>query len=172
LSESYARFIQNTQGFAALRYTYNAKEQPAPTGKQFRGNAPITIDSSINSIAGSQARGGEGVYKFGFDGVVKVSTSVSVSNETNLDTTMSLFFRGVDIDGALGGEIPDSKVTFTVKAGDKNVEHSLPAFEITVQEGYRIAPRITESAKDGGYLECGSDRQPLIETTFDIKKLI
>ncbi|AUR90141.1 coil containing protein [Vibrio phage 1.138.O._10N.261.48.A1] len=172
LSESYARFIQNTQGFAALRYTYNAKEQPAPTGKQFRGNAPITIDSSINSIAGSQAKGGEGAYKFGFDGIVEVSTSVSASNETNSDTTMSLFFRSVDIDGALGGEIPDSKVTFTVKAGDKNIEHSLPAFEITVQEGYRVAPRITESAKDGGYLECDSDRQPLIETTFDIKKLI
>lgn len=170
-SETYARFIQNTQGFAALRYTYNAREQPAPTGIQFKGNAPITIDSTVNQVSGSQAKGGEGAYQFNFDGTVSISTTVSASNETGTDSTMTLFYKSVAIDGELQAEIPDSRVTFTVKAGDKNVEHSLPAFELQVQNGYRIAPRIIESADDGGYLECDSDRQPLLETTFDIKQL-
>lgn len=170
-SEKYARFIQNTQGYASLRYTYNAREQPAPTGIQFKGSAPIAIDPTINKIAGSQARGGEGAYQFNFDGTVSVSTTVSASNETGNDSTMTLLYKSVAIDGELQGEIPDSRVTFTVKASDKNVEHSLPAFDLQVQSGYRIAPRIIESATDGGYLECDSDRQPLLETTFDIKQL-
>lgn len=170
-SEVYARFVQNSQGFASLRYTYNAKEQPAPTGIQFKGKAPITIDTAANQVGGSQARGGEGAYKFNFAGTVSISVSASASNETGNDSTMALFFRKVNPDNSLGDEIPDSRATWTIKAGDKNVEHALPAFLLDVATGDRIAPRVLESAVDGGYLECDSDRQPLLETIFDIKEL-
>ncbi|AUR98934.1 hypothetical protein NVP1257O_19 [Vibrio phage 1.257.O._10N.286.46.A4] len=170
-SEAYTRFVQNTQGYASLRYTYNAAEQPAPTGIQFKGKAPITIDTAANQVGGSQARGGEGAYKFNFAGTVSISVSASASNETGNDSTMALFFRKVNPDNTLGDEIPGSRVTWTIKAGDKNVEHGLPAFLLDVVTGDRIAPRVLESAVDGGYLECDNDRQPLIETIFDIKKL-
>lgn len=171
LSELWARFVQGAQGLASLRYAYNALEQPAPTGEQLRGSAPITIDSTVNQIAESQAHGGEGAYKFGFSGVVSISASINASNESAADSTMTLLFRKVAVLGVIGDEIPDSRVTFTVKAGDKNVEHALRAFTINVVTGDRIVPRIIESALDGGYLECDSDRQPLIETVFDIKEL-
>lgn len=170
-TEFYEAFIQNTQGFASLRYTVNTSEIPLPCGVAMKGSANVEVDPSVNQVGGSQAKGGEGAIKFKADGNAQVSTTVRINNETDHGSTATLWWATVASDGSMT-KIDDSEKVVTVMAGVKNQEVVMPTFTLLVENGDRIALRGKSDYADGVYIQTDNDRYPLIETTLDFKEIL
>lgn len=171
--ERYKEFTQNTQGFQSLRYTLDTTVDglPMPAGISGKGAADITLDASVNQVPGSGARGGEGALKFTVDGDVKISTTLNLWNEQSTDNSATFWWSEVSTDGNTFTKIPESEDTFTVKANtDKHGSlFNMPAFKFSAQVGSRLALRGKSNKADGAYIECISDKQPMVQTicTFD-----
>ncbi len=169
-SDKYKEFTQNTQGFVSLRYTINDSELPMPCGIPSKGLADVDLDSSVNKIAGSGAKGGEGAIRFNTDGVATVSTQLNVWNEQNTPTDFKFWWASVASNGVMT-KIDDSELSATIPANTKGATFMMPTFKLDVEGGDRIALRASASKADGAFIECVSDRNPAVQTTIQFKEL-
>ncbi|MGL5244734.1 MAG: hypothetical protein ACRC7R_06105, partial [Sarcina sp.] len=166
-SEQHKRFVQDRQGYSALRYTINNSEIPMPIGKIKDGLADIVIDTRYNKVVGSQATGGEGCIKFINDGQATVSTTLRVYSEkaNNVNSLIKFYYVKVDDNGVMT-KIPASERTVNIAGNSKNVIVALPSFDLDVKANDMIALRALGDSSDAAYIECNDDSKPMLDTTI------
>lgn len=173
-SESYSEWLLPVSGFASLRYTINdtADGNPMPVGKVGKGKAPIEIDHTVNPVAGSSVPQYDGAMKFTADGEASISKTYRVMNETNADSTVTFWDLLFDVDGN-PSKIPGSEKTFTIKANTTYPGKlcTIPAYAVDVEKGQRVGGRAKADKADGAYIETKTERDYLIQTVVDFKKL-
>lgn len=173
-SEQYKKFVQNTQGYASLRYTINNAGNlglPMPCGTPSKGAADVSIDTSVNQVSGSSARGGEGGVIFNADGRAVISTSLNVWSEKSSNVVAQTTFWWAKVGpGDQLIKIQDSEYTAGVRGGTQAV-NTMPTFGIDVDAGDVIVLRATSDQADGAFLECNNDKTPLVETVVNFKEL-
>ncbi len=177
-SDTYAEYGQNSEGFVSLRYTLNyapIKGLPLPMGDNIKGNAPFTLDKTRNAVAGSQAKGGEGVRVAQKDGQVSISFDFLLWNEQGTDTVVD-FWLVLYQDGAKDGsetKIPDSTMNFTVPA--KSTTHGIPktapSIVFEIEKGQAFGLRGSANKKDGAYLESTKLTDYMVRPVIDFKEL-
>lgn len=165
------QLIQNTQGYSSLRYTINNSPTAMPIGMLTKGLADVSIDKSINVIAGSGAKGGEGAIVFNSEGNATIHTGLYLWNEQGTDTTVNFWYSTVGANSKLT-KIPNSDGTFTVAANSKGTQYYMPAFNLQVEGGDKIALTAQADKADGAFLQCVTDARPMINTTIKFKELI
>lgn len=169
----YKKLVQNTQGYASLRYTINTVNLPMPVGELGKGLADVSIDPDINKIPGSQAKGGEGAIVFDTSGTVSISTELRLWSEKSASTTTAVkfWYSKVGPGNALT-KIVDSEGIFNIKGGSKNIICSMPTFNIDVLAGEKIVLSAQSNLEDGAFLQCTSDLKPMLSTTIEFKELV
>lgn len=174
-SERLKTLVQNRQGYASLRYTLGAGDTPMPVGELGAGNADVSLDVTVNKVAGSAARGGEGAIKFGKDGSVLVTTRLLVWPGEDIPdggtSKASFWYSTVGPDGSLT-KIDDSLVEVTLKKGGVASFVDMPVFRLSVEKGDRIALSGKADIRDGGFIECVDDSRPMVKTSLDFKELV
>lgn len=171
-NDEYKNLVQNTQGYASLRYTINASELPMPCGELGKGAADVSLDTTVNQVTGSQARGGEGAIKFNTDGNAKISTQLNLWNEQGSDNLVKFWWAKVSDDGQTYTKIVQSERDATVKAGSKGTIFNMPTFPINVKAGDRIALRAQAGKADAAFLQCVSDAKPMVDVDVKFKELV
>lgn len=170
----YKEFRQDSQGYASLRYTLNntpASGLPMPCGEDKNGRADIEIDTTVNQISGSAARGGEGALKFTIDGEVTIQTELLLWNEQISTSTTTFWWSTVSPDGNTFTKIADSETTFEVPTGSVPSKFSMKPFKLAVENGDRIALRGLTDSVDGAFLESKSSSAPMVTTKIQFKEL-
>ncbi len=175
-NKQFKRFTQDTQGFVSLRYTLNDAVDglPMPCGMEKKGAADVTIDSTVNTINGSGAKGGEGAIKLQSDGEVTLSTTLRLWSEKDPSetSTVDFWFSKVSTDGNTYTKIPESETSFTVKGGTQNALYTMKTFTINGVSGDRIALRGKADKADGAFLECTSNDKPLVNIDVTFNELV
>lgn len=171
-SEQYKQFIQDTQGYASLRYTLNDKAEglPMPVGEPRKGAADISLDPSVNKVSGSSAKGGEGAVKFDSDGQASIRTKLNVWNEQATKTAFKFWWSTVDKDGKLT-KIPESELSGEVGGHTGGTIYYMPTLKIQVEAGDRIALSASADKADGAYLQCNSDNKPMVDVEIQFNEL-
>lgn len=174
LSDEYKELVMDTQGFASLRYTFTNKPIPMPVGELRKGKADISLDPSINKIAGSGANGGEGAIVFNSDGQATINTQLMLQSEQPKGTnnTATFWYSTVNSKSGVLNKIPDSETTFTVYGGNVPAVYSMNSFLIDVQSNDRIVLSSESDKADGAYMECTNDSKPMLKTTINFEELI
>lgn len=174
-SDQYKEFVQNSQGYASLRYTIGNSTVPMPIGIPGKGLADISLDTSVNQISGSSARGGEGAMRFSTDGKITIKTDLRLWNEISQNTTARFAYYLLPATANPGEQptrIDDSVTDFLVGTGAKNVAYTMKTFSVDVEAGDRIMLKAYSNHPDGCFLQCVDDSKPLIKVTADFKELI
>lgn len=170
--EKVTKFVQDNQGYASLRYTINTSSSglPMPCGIP-KGSADLSLDTSVNVVSGSGAKGGEGAIKVLKDGTLKVDTTLRLSSEQAKGTSsvVKFWWSKVSTDGRTYTKIDDSETTFTVAGGASNIEYNMNTFTLDVFSGDRIALRSSADKADGAFLRSSTPKLPMVYTmvTFD-----
>lgn len=174
----YKEFVQDVQGFASLRYTINNKPTPMPVGIPVagKGQADIEIDPKVNPVVGSGARGGEGALTFNVDGNVSMASTYKVfageSVPSGVSRNVRFWWAKYNPGTQQFTEIPDADVEVQVTGGDKiAMEVDIPAFEIQVSKGEKIAAFAQADIADGAFVQCHDNRSPIVKTTITFKEL-
>lgn len=174
-SDQYKEFVQNTQGYAELRYTINdagGDGLPLPCGIPGKGLADVNIDTSVNQVSGSQAKGGEGGIVFNADGQATINTTLLIQSEKSHATVSQVNFWWAKVGpGNQLQKIDDSEYTVGVRGQTKAV-NKMPTFTISVDAGDVIVLRATADQADGAFLVCRSDATPLVKTQVKFKELV
>lgn len=172
--EEYKELVQDNQGFGGLRYTINndADGQPIPCGMIKKGSAKVSIDSTVNQIAGSSAKGGEGAIKFDTDGEATINTELLIWNEQATASTVTFWWSKVSPDASTYSKIPESETTFTVAKGSIPTKFTMKQFSTIVAQGDRIALRASASVADGVFIESTGAKNPMVVTKVRFKELI
>lgn len=164
-SEQHMTLYQDNQGYGALRYTINGNDQPMPIGELGKGAADVSIDSSINTIAGTRAKGGEGGLEFKADGKVTITTALRLWNEKNVSAVVMFWYELVEAGQSRGTMIDDSKGVLTVHVGAQAALFYMPTFSIGVTAGQRLILRVTGDGPDCAFLQSVSPSAPMLYTT-------
>lgn len=170
-SDEFKQFVQNTQGYASLRYTINANELPAPCGIPGRGLADIVIDTSVNQVFGSGARGGEGALLFNSEGEATISTDLRLWSEKAEGAKSLVKFWWAKVAGNSFEKIKESEGSFEISGGTKNVLFKLPEFTLEINSGDKLALRMQGDSADAAFLECVDNTKPLVQTNVKFKEL-
>ncbi|MGL5773722.1 MAG: hypothetical protein ACRCYB_00040, partial [Aeromonas veronii] len=164
-SEQHMTLYQDNQGYGALRYTINDNDQPMPIGELGKGAADVSIDSSINTIVGTRAKGGEGGLEFKADGKVTITTALRLWNEKNVGAAVMFWYELVEAGQSRGTMIDDSKGVFTVHVGAQATLFYMPTFSTDVTAGQRLILRVTGDGPDCAFLQSVSPSAPMLYTT-------
>ncbi|MGL5581537.1 MAG: hypothetical protein ACRDCE_11320 [Cetobacterium sp.] len=165
-SEQHRTLYQDNQGYGALRYTINGNDQPMPIGELGNGLADVAIDTSINVIAGTMAKGGEGGLEFKADGKITVTTALRLWNEKSVGAAVMFWYELVDAGQQRGTMIDASKGTFAVHVGAQATLFYMPTFSIGVTAGQRLILRVTGDGPDCAFLQSVSPSAPMLYTTL------
>lgn len=172
--EQYKQFIQDNQGYASLRYTIGDVEIPCPCGELGKGAADVSLDTTVNKVTGSQARGGEGAILFNASGNASFSGDIRISNEQATTSEVTVWFAKVI--GSAGSEtydeIAESENSYQVPANTKNMHFRFRHFTEVVSPGDRFAVRMMSDKTDGAYIESDSPKLPMISLNLDFKELV
>lgn len=175
LNESYTYYkaVQDNQGYYSLRYTINNAVDgvPMPCGIHDSGKAPITLDTTVNTIAGSGAKGGEGALKFEAAGTATINTELFIWSEKpkGTTTTVTFWWASVGPDGTMA-KIPSSETTYTLE-GQTASFHAMKQFSIDAAVGDRMALRASASVPDGAYLLSNTPNKPSVVTKINFEAL-
>ncbi|MGL5309434.1 MAG: hypothetical protein ACRDAL_02400 [Plesiomonas shigelloides] len=164
-SEQHMTLYQDNQGYRALRYPINGNDQPMPIGVLGKGEADVSIDSTINTIAGTMAKGGEGGLEFKADGKVTITTALRLWNEKNVGAAVMFWYELVEAGQQRGTMIDASKGVFTVHVGAQATLFYMPTFSIGVTAGQRLILRVTGDNPDCAFLQSVSPSAPMLYTT-------
>ncbi|MGL4250099.1 MAG: hypothetical protein ACRDCI_12035 [Plesiomonas shigelloides] len=164
-SEQHMTLYQDNQGYGALRYTINGNDQPMPIGVLGKGEADVSIDSTLNTIAGTMAKGGEGGLEFKADGKVTITTALRLWNEKNVGAAVMFWYELVENGQQRGTMIDASKGVFTVHVGAQATLFYMPTFSIGVTAGQRLILRVTGDGPDCAFLQSVSPSAPMLYTT-------
>lgn len=173
-SEEFFETTQDNQGLGGLRYTINtaANGLPMPCGKIHKGRADITLDDTVNVVAGSGASGGEGALKFMAEGTATVNTELRIWSEQAKGTNSVATFWWVII-AANGAEskIIKSETSFNIPGGSQAV-YTMKPFELLVAPGDRIALKASTDKADGAFLESVTPSKPMVDVKINFKELL
>lgn len=164
-SEQHMTLYQDNQGYRALRYTINGNDQPMPIGVLGKGEADVSIDNTLNTIAVSMAKGGEGGLEFKADGKVTITTALRLWNEKNAGAAVMFWYELVEVGQQRGTMIDASKGTFAVHVGAQATLFYMPTFSIDVTAGQRLILRVTGDGPDCAFLQSVSPSAPMLYTT-------
>lgn len=172
-SNGFKKLVQDAQGYASLRYTLNnvAEGLPMPVGELGKGNASITLDSSVNAVPGSSATGGEGAITFGEDGEATISTDLLLWNEKDVDSVVNFWYARVG-PGNQFTKITDSGMQAVVKAEAKGTSYSMPTFKLDIEKGDKVVLLGKADSQDGAYLKAINNGKPLLSTAITFKELV
>lgn len=153
-------FARNVHGYAGLRYTINDTFTSAPIGEQISGKAKITVNDTINNIAGSAIQKDGGVFVLGQDARVTVYLKALLANEQTTENIVEFQMFTFDEDGK-ATPIPNCNLMFKVpgKSSTTVYKGTLPAF--IAKGGDQFAVMMKSNKKDGVYLYT-TDVTPLL----------
>lgn len=175
LDKGYSEFVLAGSGYSGIRYTINAAAagNPMPVGWLAKGKANVSIDNTVNQVAGSADPTRDGAIKAGSDGQATVSKSYWLSNETSTDNTVTFWDLLFDVDGN-ETKITESERTFTVKANTvpPGVRVDIPAYTIEMEAGQRIGGRARSSKNDGAYIQSNTPTQYAVQTVFEFDEIV
>lgn len=175
-SDEYLELGQNVQGYASLRYTLGYKPlsgYPMPMGEVIKGKAPLTLDKTRSVVAGSAARGGEGVLVAGEDGQVSISFDFLLWNEQDADTVVD-FWLVLYQQGQNDGQetkISGSEMQFTVPKNSTThgIPKIQPSFLFEIEKGQAFGLRGSANKADGAYIESTKMTDYMVKPIIDFK---
>ena len=175
-SDEYLELGQNVQGYASLRYTLGYKPlsgYPMPMGEVIKGKAPLTLDKTRNVVAGSAARGGEGVLVAGEDGQVSISFDFLLWNEQDADAVVD-FWLVLYQQGQNDGQetkIAGSEMQFTVPKNSTThgIPKIQPSFLFEIEKGQAFGLRGSANKADGAYIESTKMADYMVKPIIDFK---
>lgn len=155
-----ATFARNVHGFTGLRYTINNAFSSTPAGERVSGKAKITVNDSINNIAGSSVAKDGGVFVLGEDASVSVYLKAMIANEQSTDNTVEFQMFSFDANGK-ATQIPNCNLMFKIPAKSTATLYkgTLPTF--TANVGSQFAVMMKSDKKDGAFLYT-TDVTPLL----------
>lgn len=161
------KLTQDTQGFAALRYTINNDDagNPMPLGIPERKMKYLTLDASKNVISGSTAKGGEGALVANDEVKVTASQKWQLYNEqiSASDTEFWLMLHSAS--SGQDTEIPGSRTMFVVSSKRPGVDY-FTTNEVTfdMEPGDYFYARSKSDSIDGAYAQTNTKQNPLCIT--------
>lgn len=168
--EGMQRFIQDNDGYSALRYTVNDTWSNCPVGFS-KDQGDVTLNDKVQRIPGSAATGGQGALVFPNDGTADISVSFRVLNQQKDESLFTAKLVNVTDSGAIT-DLPSDTVTVKIAGGSIGSIITLRAKGINVKAKDMIGIQFRSDKKDGCYLQSTSRAQPLVETVVDYKELI
>lgn len=168
--EGMQRFIQDNDGYSALRYTVNDTWSNCPVGFS-KDQGDVTLNDKVQGIPGSAATGGQGALVFPNDGTADISVSFRVLNQQKDESLFTAKLVNVTDSGAIT-DLPSDTVTVKIAGGSIGSIITLRAKGINVKAKDMIGIQFRSDKKDGCYLQSTSRAQPLVETVVDYKELI
>lgn len=173
-STRYAKFVQDNQGYASLRYTITSNDLPMPCGVFNKGGADISIDKKQNVINGSSATGGEGALKFNTIGSATISTELLVWPDNGLNKgevgKVTFWYARINKNGVMS-KIDDSELVANVIGGNNPAIYSMPKFTINVLPEDEIVLRAQASKDNIAFIECNSPSKPMVTTEITYEEL-
>lgn len=173
-STRYAKFVQDNQGYASLRYTITSNNIPMPCGVFNKGGADISIDKKQNVINGSSATGGEGALKFNTIGSATISTELLVWPDSGLSRgevgKVTLWYARINKNGVMS-KIKDSELVANVIGGNNPAIYSMPKFTINVLPEDEIVLRAQASKDNIAFIECNNPSKPMLTTEITYEEL-
>lgn len=163
------RFIQDNEGYGRLRYTVNDGWLPCPVGIA-KDSSDISLDTKVNTIAGSSAKGGEGALVFPNGGTAQITVTFRVLNEQATDSEFSARLVFFDADGK-ASPIADAGVVVRIPAKSAGSMVVMKSGDITVRAKDRIGVQFKSDKKDGCYLESTSPHEPLVYTLLRFEEV-
>lgn len=163
------RFVQDNEVFYSLRYTINDNWQACPIGIA-KDTSDITLDTKVNTISGSSAKGGEGALVFPNEGTVQMTVTFRVLNETDTANEFSARLVTFDADGK-ATPIPDADVTVQIPAKSSGSMVTLKSGSFNVKAKDTVGIQFKSNKKDGVYLYCNSAHEPLLYNLVRYKEL-
>lgn len=167
--EGMQRFIQDNDGYSALRYTVNDTWSNCPVGFS-KDQGDVTLNDKVQVIPGSSATGGEGALVFPNDGTADISVTFRVFNEQKDESLFTA--KLVDVTNA--GTVTDIKadaVSVKIAGGSVGSIVTLRAKGINIKAKDMIGIQFKSDKKDGCYLQSNSRLNPLVETIVNYKEL-
>lgn len=164
------RFIQDNDGYSALRYTVNDTWSNCPVGFS-KDQGDVTLNDKVQVIPGSAATGGEGALLFPNDGTADISVTFRVLNEQKDESLFTAKLVYVDDTGTVA-DLPSDIVTVKIAGGSVGSVVTLRATGINVKAKEMIGIQFRSDKKDGCYLQSTSRAEPLVETIVDYNELI
>ncbi|MGL5394780.1 MAG: hypothetical protein ACRDBQ_05825, partial [Shewanella sp.] len=126
----------------------------------------VSIDNTLNTIAGTQAKGGEGGLSFKADGKVTITTALRLWNEKSDSAAVMFWYELVEVGQQRGTMIDASKGVFTVHVGAQATLFYMPTFSTDVTAGQRLILRVTGDGPDCAFLQSVSPSAPMLYTTI------
>jgi len=160
------RMIQTLSGNQAiLRYTDGPGSIPMPLGVPEKPLKYLTLDDSLNVVAGSQAGHGEGALVASEHVELDIWQKWQLYNEQP-DSHEAQYWLEVYRDSTgQATEIPASRTTFIVESKRPGVDYfTTNKVTVTLEPGDYIYSRCSTDVKDGAYAQTNIKSKPLCIT--------
>ena len=167
--EGMQRFIQDNDGYSALRYTVNDTWSNCPVGFS-KDQGDVTLSDKVQVIPGSSATGGEGALVFPNDGTADISVTFRVFNEQKDESLFTAKLVNVTNAGTVT-DIKADAVSVKIAGGSVGSIVTLRAKGINIKAKDMIGIQFKSDKKDGCYLQSNSRLNPLVETIVNYKEL-
>ena len=167
--EGMQRFIQDNDGYSALRYTVNDTWSNCPVGFS-KDQGDVTLNDKVQVIPGSSATGGEGALVFPNDGTADISVTFRVFNEQKDESLFTAKLVNVTNAGTVT-DIKADAVSVKITGGSVGSIVTLRAKGINIKAKDMIGIQFKSDKKDGCYLQSNSRLNPLVETIVNYKEL-
>lgn len=167
--EGMQRFIQDNDGYSALRYTVNDTWSNCPVGFS-KDQGDVTLNDKVQVIPGSSATGGEGALVFPNDGTADISVTFRVFNEQKDESLFTAKLVNVTNAGT-AADIKADAVSVKIAGGSVGSIVTLRAKGINIKAKDMIGIQFKSDKKDGCYLQSNSRLNPLVETIVNYKEL-
>lgn len=167
--EGMQRFIQDNDGYSALRYTVNDTWSNCPVGFS-KDQGDVTLNDKVQVIPGSSATGGEGALVFPNDGTADISVTFRVFNEQKDESLFTAKLVNVTNAGTVT-DIKADAVSVKIAGGSVGSIVTLRAKGINIKAKDMIGIQFKSGKKDGCYLQSNSRLNPLVETIVNYKEL-
>lgn len=167
--EGMQRFIQDNDGYSALRYTVNDTWSNCPVGFS-KDQGDVTLNDKVQVIPGSSATGGEGALVFPNDGTADISVTFRVFNEQKDESLFTAKLVNVTNAGTVT-DIKADAVSVKIAGGSVGSIVTLRAKGINIKAKDMIGIQFKSDKKDGCYLQSNSRLNPLVETIVNYKEL-
>ncbi|AHI61215.1 hypothetical protein vBVpaS1601_63 [Vibrio phage vB_VpaS_1601] len=168
------KLVQDTQGYASLRYTINNDDagNPMPLGIPESKLKFMHLDKTKNIVSGSGAKGGEGALVADNEIDVTVSQKWQLYNEQMSASTTEFWLMLYKAGDGSVSEVPNSRTTFTVESKRPGVDYfTTNEVTINMEPGDYIYARSKSDSVDGAYTQTTQESKPLCITYVTEKAL-
>ncbi len=174
-STQYIKVVEDSLGYASLRYTLTEDILPMPCGLIKTGKADITIDPTKNVVPNTEVHRGEGAIAFNKDGLYTIKSTVHVYPGNLLpkgDKATARFYWCRLGKNDFENKIPESEFKTIVTGEGNPVFASSPEFKLQIKAGEQIVFKGITDKTNYAYISCADDSKPMLSTEITFEEIV